>query len=94
MTTDQLTPEQKAENDVFFGGAAGWGLGVSVITRRTELANVPGRFGWNGGTGTTAYADPTEHLVGVLLTQREMTSPVPPPLYNDFWTTAYQAIDD
>jgi CubicO group peptidase (beta-lactamase class C family) len=94
MTTDQLTEEQKADNAVFFGGASGWGLGVNVITRRNDLAAVPGRFGWNGGTGTCVYTDPAEELIGILLTQRQMTSPMPPAVFRDFWTCAYQAIDD
>jgi CubicO group peptidase (beta-lactamase class C family) len=29
-----------------------------------------------------------------LMTQRALTSPVPPPVCQDFWTSAYQAIDD
>jgi hypothetical protein len=32
--------------------------------------------------------------VGILLTQRAWTSPVPPAVRRDFWTLAYQAIDD
>ena len=47
MTTDQLTGEQKAENAVFFGGVSGWGFGVQVITRRNDLAAVPGRYPWS-----------------------------------------------
>lgn len=94
MTTDQLTEEQKAENAVFFGGGSGWGLGVSVVTRRNDLAAVPGRFGWTGGTGTSVYTDPAEELIGILLTQRHLTSPMPPAVFRDFWTCAYQAIDD
>jgi CubicO group peptidase (beta-lactamase class C family) len=94
MTTDQLTEEQKAENAVFFGSGSGWGLGVNVVTRRNDLAAVPGRFGWNGGTGTSVYTDPAEELIGILLTQRHMTSPMPPAVFRDFWTCAYQAIDD
>jgi len=74
-------------------GALVWGLGVHVFTRRTGLASVPGRFGWNGGAGTSVYNDPAEELIGVLLTQREMTSPVPPSVFGDFWTCAYRAID-
>jgi hypothetical protein len=37
---------------------------------------------------------PAEELIGLLLTQREMTSPLPPTAFRDFWTCAYQAIDD
>ncbi|MCW2862462.1 MAG: serine hydrolase [Actinoallomurus sp.] len=33
-------------------------------------------------------------VVGVLLTQRAMTSPHPPRVFQDFWTSAYAAIDD
>jgi CubicO group peptidase (beta-lactamase class C family) len=59
-----------------------------------DLAAVPGRFGWTGGTGTCVYTDPAEELIGILPTQRYMTSPMPPPVFRDFWTCAYQAIDD
>jgi hypothetical protein len=38
--------------------------------------------------------DPKEDLVGVLMTQRLWDSPTPPPVTSDFWTPAYQAIDD
>jgi CubicO group peptidase (beta-lactamase class C family) len=94
MTTDHLTQQQKAENELFFGNNSGWGFGVQVFTRRTTLATVPGRFGWTGGTGTSVYTDPAEELIGILLTQRYMTSPAPPQVFRDFWTCAYQAIDD
>jgi CubicO group peptidase (beta-lactamase class C family) len=94
MTTDQLTDQQREENAIFFAGLGGWGFGLNVITRRTDVALAPGSFGWTGGTGTSFYVDPAEDLIGVLLTQREMTSPVPPTVYRDFWTGAYQAIDD
>jgi CubicO group peptidase (beta-lactamase class C family) len=55
---------------------------------------VPGRFGWDGGYGTSWYSDPKENLTGILLTQRMMDSPQPPAVMTDFWTSAYQAIDD
>ena len=93
MTTDHLTPAQKAGNEIFLG-SGGWGFGVGVDSRRDDLATRPGRFGWTGGLGTTAYTDPAEDLVGVLLTQRAMSSPQHPRVFRDFWTTAYAAIDD
>jgi CubicO group peptidase (beta-lactamase class C family) len=94
MTTDHLTPEQKAENRIFFGDHSGWGFGMSVDVRRDNLSTVPGRFGWNGGYGTSGYTDPKEDLIGILMTQRLMDSPIPPPVFRDFWTLVYQAIDD
>jgi CubicO group peptidase (beta-lactamase class C family) len=62
MTTDQLTPEQKAVSGLVpgFFDSYGWGFGVSVITRRDDIAAVPGRYGWDGGLGTSWYSDPRE----------------------------------
>ena len=95
MTADHLTPEQKAVSGFFpgFWDNRGWGFGMSVITRRDHLASVPGRFGWDGGYGTSAYSDPTENMVGILMTQRLLDSTAID-LNTDFWTSAYQAIDD
>ena len=96
MTTDQLTQEQKAASPFFpgFWDSRGWGFGMAVVTRRDDLALVPGRFGWDGGYGTSSYSDPKEDMVGILMTQRLWTSPSPPDVCLDFWTSAYQAIDD
>ena len=94
MTTNQLAPEQKSGSELFFGDNRGWGMGLSVFTKRDDLCNVPGRFGWDGGYGTSWYSDPRENLTGILLTQRMMDSPRPPLALLDFWTLAYQAIDD
>ena len=35
-----------------------------------------------------------EDLIGILMAQRMMDSPQPPLVFRDFWTGAYQAIDD
>jgi CubicO group peptidase (beta-lactamase class C family) len=93
MTMDHLTPGQKVEKDAFgdhFGRHGGYGFGLAVRTHRRDLAS-PGQFGWDGGLGTTGYADPAEDLVGILLTQSAMDSVHTPRLHKDFWTTAYQA---
>jgi len=65
-----------------------------VITRRDDVAGVPGRFGWDGGYGTSWYSDPKEDMVAILMTKRLWDSPIPPPVQLDFWTSVYQAIDD
>jgi CubicO group peptidase (beta-lactamase class C family) len=91
MTTDQITPEQRAGAEVFLEANRGWGFGVSVITRRDEVAAVPGRFGWDGGLGTSWYSDPTEGLVAILMTQ---VLGFPTRIDLDFWTCVYQALDD
>jgi CubicO group peptidase (beta-lactamase class C family) len=94
MTTDQITPQQKQGSELFFGDNRGWGFGLSVFTRRDDLYTTPGRFGWDGGYGTSWYSDPREQLTGILLTQRMMDSPQPPRAMADFWTSVCQAIDD
>jgi CubicO group peptidase (beta-lactamase class C family) len=94
MTSDQLTQAQRLDALMFLGETRGWGFGMAVVTRRDDLFATPGRFGWDGGYGTSGYSDPAENLVGILLTQRLMESPEPPRVFVDFWTSAYQAIDD
>lgn len=96
MTTDQLTPEQKAVSGLVGGyfDSHGWGFGLSVVTRRDDVAGSVGKFGWDGGLGTSWYSDPKEEMVTILMTQRAWTSPSAPAVCLDFWTSAYQAIDD
>ena len=67
-------------------------MGVYGITERDHISAVPGRYGWDGGLGTSWYSDPREEMVIILMTQCAWASPSPPNVY--FWTLAYQAIDD
>ena len=96
MTMDHLTREQKLASPFFenFWDARGWGLGMSVITGRNDVAEVPGRFGWDGAFGTSWYVDPTEELIGILMTQRRPDRRALPPIALDFWTSAYQLIEE
>ncbi|HEX3878594.1 MAG TPA: serine hydrolase domain-containing protein [Bryobacteraceae bacterium] len=93
MTSDQLTPENRHGAELFFGGHSSWGLGMAVCIHREEIYQTPGRFGWDGGFGTSAYIDPTEQMIGILFTQRMMDSPEPPRVFTDFWTLAYTAME-
>jgi CubicO group peptidase (beta-lactamase class C family) len=96
MTTDQLTPAQKAKGALVpgFFDRFGWGLGVAVATRRTDAYTSIGSYGWDGGLGSVWRNDPAEGTVTILLTQRAWSSPDPPAVCRDFWTSAYAAIDD
>jgi CubicO group peptidase (beta-lactamase class C family) len=96
MTADHITREQKAASPFFehFWTVCGWGLGVGVVTARSELAGVPGRFGWDGAFGTSWWVDQTEQVVGVFMTQRRPDLLGIPPFILDFWTSAYQLIDE
>ncbi len=93
MTSDQLTPEQRAGSEIFFGAHGSWGFGMGVDIQRDEIFRTPGRFGWDGGFGTSAYTDPKEGMIGILFTQRMMDSPEPPKVITDFWTLAYGAME-
>ena len=96
MTTDQLTPEQKAVSGLVPGyfDSHGWGFGVAIVTCRVDASEPVGTFGWDGGMGTSWSADPTEEMTTILMTQRAWTSPHPPNVCVDFRTSAYAAIDD
>ncbi|MZF56812.1 serine hydrolase [Streptomyces sp. SID5594] len=87
MVTDQLTPDQRAASGLFTEGQ-GWGFGGSVDVEITAPWNVLGRYGWIGGTGTTAHIIPSTGTVAVLLTQVELAGPVAPQVMRDFWTYA------
>jgi CubicO group peptidase (beta-lactamase class C family) len=95
MTTDHLTPEQRAASDsvpVFLGGR-GWGFGLSTIPGDDAAAATPGRYGWEGGLGTSWSSDPAEDMVGILMTQR-LASPESPRIDLDFWASVYGEISD
>jgi len=95
MTSDQLPDAVKAVSglgpDDF--DTTGWGFGVSVVTKRTQLYHSVGSYGWSGGLGTTWVNDPAENLTLILLTQHAFTSHLGPALLNDFSTTAYAALE-
>jgi CubicO group peptidase (beta-lactamase class C family) len=60
-----------------------------VDVEAAEPWMAPGRWGWNGGTGTSAYVDPTRGTAGVILTQRAMTDPQDG--FTRFWTAVAAA---
>ena len=95
MTTDQLAKAQKAAPLVpgFFDNH-GWGFGVSVLTAPDDLTSVPGRYGWDGGMGTSWFNDPNVGLIGILMTNRMWPSAEAPPVCRDFWTAAYGSVAD
>jgi CubicO group peptidase (beta-lactamase class C family) len=96
MTSDQLSPAQKAGSGFWPGyfDAMGWGFGMSVRTSRTHLGPSAGSYGWPGFYGTAWYNDPAEDLTTILLIQRAHAGDQRLPRSQDFWTAVYQAIDD
>ncbi|MET4926451.1 serine hydrolase [Streptomyces sp. PSRA5] len=87
LTTDHLTRPQRDASTLFLEGQ-GWGFGGSVDVQDIDPWNVPGRYGWVGGTGTAAHITPSTGLVTILLTQLEVEGPVPSTLLRDFWRYA------
>ena len=76
-------------------GSLGWGIGVGVQVRRVGLVPTVGGYGWTGGLGSAWGNDPTERLVGVVLTTDAFTSAFPlPATIQDFLTTVSSSYDD
>jgi CubicO group peptidase (beta-lactamase class C family) len=86
MTTDQLTPAQKARGGLlpgFFDGRS-WGFCQAVYDS--------GAFGWDGGLGTSWLVDPAKDLTIIVLTQRMFESPDAPKVHRDIQAAAYAAL--
>ena len=92
MTSDHLTDGQRESATVFLGAQGGWGYGMGAPGPLAGEPPVPWGFGWDGGTGTTWRSDPGRGITGIMLTQRAMTSPEPPPHFVEFWHAAYGAL--
>lgn len=54
-----------------------WALGAGV--------DADGRFGWDGGTGTSLWTDPAAGTTAVLLTRQGMGGPSQPDYLTRFW---------
>jgi CubicO group peptidase (beta-lactamase class C family) len=95
MTSDQLTTAQREAAWFVPGRFEGmsWGFGTGVIIRRLHLGPSVGGYGWPGGFGTVWFNDPAEEMTVLLMIQRGAGGPTSP-IGLDFWTAAYQAIDD
>jgi CubicO group peptidase (beta-lactamase class C family) len=89
MTSDQITAEHRELGGFFLDGQ-GWGFGGGVDTELLDVWNVVGRYGWVGGTGTSAYVYPNSGTVAVLLTQVGLADPMLE-LLQAFWTVSAQA---
>ncbi|KOV89050.1 serine hydrolase [Nocardia sp. NRRL S-836] len=87
LATDTTSADEREAARLFLEGQ-GWGHGGSVDIAEINPWNVPGRYGWVGGSGTAAHVVPSQDKVTVLLTRTAMTSPEPVPVMRDFWKHA------
>jgi len=94
MTTDQIDVANGAPGPLP-DGAQGWGFGVGVQVRRSGLGPPIGAYGWAGGLGSVWTNNPSNELVGIMLTTDAFAGPFSPPaIIQDFWTGAYTALDN
>ena len=87
MTTDQITPQQRAGCEAFLGDRS-WGFGQAVAISGPRA----GAFGWDGGLGTSWLVDPVRDLVVIVLTQRMWEMALPPAVHTEIQDAAYAAI--
>jgi CubicO group peptidase (beta-lactamase class C family) len=87
MITNHTTLTQRKIGELFLEGQ-GWGFGGSVDIETIDPWNVPGRYGWVGGTGTSAHITPSTGTVAILLTQVATDGPTPPEFMRAFWRYA------
>ncbi|SDE29849.1 CubicO group peptidase, beta-lactamase class C family [Blastococcus fimeti] len=81
MTTEQVGPVDDE------GG--GWGLGIGVRITDEPGGRHAGSYGWDGGLGSSWWADPVTGVSAVLLTNQMWASPQPPPLFDAFRSAAF-----
>jgi CubicO group peptidase (beta-lactamase class C family) len=75
MTSDQLTESQREGSELLLGPGISWGWETGVVTSGTKPGASVGSYGWNGGTGATAFVDPSNDVLGTVFTQRMMAGP-------------------
>jgi len=94
MTTDHLPEgvDMRIADQVVFPGI-GYGLGFGLMLDRAAAGETQseGSFWWGGAANTGFWVDPSEQLVGVVMTQR---FPGDQPFANQLQTLTYQALDD
>jgi CubicO group peptidase (beta-lactamase class C family) len=85
MTTDHIGDQDRGPGgDVFLDGQ-GWGFGGGVDTHVTEPWQRPGRYGWVGGTGTSAYLHRPTRSVRIFLSQVQLGGPTSVEVMSSFW---------
>ncbi|ABY22664.1 beta-lactamase family like protein [Renibacterium salmoninarum ATCC 33209] len=83
MLSDQLKPEQRAGAFPILDSAESWGWQIGVNIAPGQHSMSVGSYGWTGGSGCSAAVDPARELIGVVMSQRAMATPVDN--YDYFW---------
>ena len=82
MTSSQVLAAQRGPASAAFLDARGWGMGVSVALAPDDEWSRSGRYGWDGGLGTSWFNHPNAGVSAILISQR-----FPPAfeVFADFW---------
>jgi CubicO group peptidase (beta-lactamase class C family) len=94
LQRDAAEPKRRLRSEPRRLRRARLGFGVSIVTRRDNVAHNIGTYGWDGGLGSSWRNDPKEQLTAILLTPRAWSAPTPPASTRDFWIAAYQSLDE
>ena len=65
-----------------------WGFGGAVDIAALDPWNVPGRYGWVGGTGTSAHITPATDTIAIMLAQVAADGPNVSDWMREFWQYA------
>jgi CubicO group peptidase (beta-lactamase class C family) len=84
MTTDHLTPAQRADGVMVLQEGHGWGYGMSVVVAANATGAPSDTIGWSGGFGTKWQTDPAAGLTTILMTPSMFYSPKPAPVFETF----------
>jgi len=91
MTTNHLPARTTGDGPADFARKKRAGdLGFPFWLNRTGWPSKPGRYGWNGGLGSSWWNDPDKGLIAIILTERVFESADPPGVIKDFWKGAYK----
>lgn len=94
MTTNHMPPAlmpiTMGENVIDHGFGLGFGV-VETLGASRSVTSV-GKYGWGGAANTDYWADPSEALIGLMMTQYMPMEPYP--VQERFRNLAYQAIVD
>ena len=94
-TVDLMTQNSIGEKDIFLsrnGDKMGMALGIRAYRGQTGQLESNGSYGWGGGRNHIFWIDPTEDLIGIIMTQRVLGET--DNLLQTFKVLAYQAIVD
>lgn len=94
-TVRLMTANHTGEKPIWLRGPGfGFGLGYAVTTHQglSAMPSAEGTYGWGGAYCTVFWVDPTDGIIGILMTQVRPYTHLN--IRKDFQTLAYQALVD